>query len=98
MKFISYPRTHRHSHGTLYQEVEVVCSSWVVLEFSSKNICTRVVKIFDLEHEVEVSEGVEDVLRAQLPRGARVDQRALAVQPRRVVLARSRLGEPGARK
>ena len=56
------------------------------------------VKIFDLEHEVEVSEGVEDVLRAQLPRGARVDQRALAVQPRRVMLARTRLGEPTARK
>ena len=55
-------------------------------------------KIFDLEHEVEVAEGVEDVLRAQLPRGARVDQRALTVQPRRVMLARSRLGEPGARK
>ena len=46
-----------------------------------------------LQHELEVAEGVEDVLSAQLPGGPAVHHGALLVQPRCVLLTTSSLGE-----
>ena len=46
-----------------------------------------------LQHELEVSEGVEDVLGAQLPGGPAVQHGPLLVQPRCVLLAAPSLGE-----